>query len=79
MGLKLSYRGVNGKRNGVGGSLKEDFGGNGLEVKREIRIKENKMVWGGNDPADRMQSIPRNIPRRTVIGADFREHDGAGI
>lgn len=40
-------RGVSGKRNGVGGSLKEDFGGNVLEVKRDIRIKEIKICEAG--------------------------------
>lgn len=37
--FKLFYRGVNGKKNGPGGNLKENFDGNVLEVKGEIRIK----------------------------------------
>lgn len=34
-------------------------------------------MWSAIDPGEVVQSIPRSW--RPVIGADFNEHDGAGI
>lgn len=66
------------EKEGKSGSRRQLEGGLWWQCpRREIRIKEIKMVWRGNDPGEVMQSIPRNW--REMIGADFIEHDGAGV
>ncbi|KAK3559074.1 hypothetical protein QTP86_002986 [Hemibagrus guttatus] len=71
-GFKLFYYGVDGKRNGVGVVLKEEFVRNVLEVGCELEEKER--FWSELDEV--MESIPTG--ERVVIGADFNGHVGEG-
>ncbi|KAK3535463.1 hypothetical protein QTP70_016885, partial [Hemibagrus guttatus] len=68
-GFKLFYYGVDGKRNGVGVVLKEEFVRNVLEVGCE-----KERFWSELDEV--VESIPTG--ERVVIGADFNGHVGEG-
>ncbi|KAI5627956.1 hypothetical protein C0J50_3222 [Silurus asotus] len=65
-GFKLFYHGVDGKKNGVGVILKEEYIG--------CEMEEKERFWSESDEV--VDGVPRK--ERLVIGADFNRHVGEG-
>ncbi|KAF7709294.1 hypothetical protein C0J45_2564 [Silurus meridionalis] len=64
-GFKLFYHGVDGKRNGVGVILKEEY---------SCEMEEKEKLW--SEVGEVVEGVSRN--ERLVIGADFNGHVGEG-